>query len=862
MMIDVPRTLPSGTVTFLFTDVEGSTKLLHVLGAEGYAEALAEHRLVVRTACGAHSGVEVDTQGDAFFVAFPTAPGALAAAAEMTEALSSGPIWVRIGLHTGTPLLTEEGYVGEDVHRAARIAAAGHGGQVLVSSASAALLEPSGSEPQRSLRDLGEHRFKDLSAPERVYQLGDTEFPALKSLYRTNLPVPATPFLGRESELAEVAELLARNDLRLLTLTGPGGTGKTRLALQAAAEASESFPDGITWLPLAPLRDPELLLPSLAQALALKEEPGRPLEDTLAAQLTDKRLLLVLDNLEHLLPQAATQVAVLRDTNATVLVTSRERLRIHGEQTWPVPPLAANDGTALFNARARAVDPSFTPTPAVDELCTRLDELPLAIELAAARTAVFSAQQLLDRLSQRLDLLKGDRDRDPRQETLRATIEWSHDLLDDAEQQLFRRLAVFAGGCTYDGAEQIANADPDTLQSLLDKSLLHKRHTSHEPRYWMLETIRQYAAEQLEASDEAEKLHRRHADYYLSLAEEAQPALREVALQGPRDVLTVIEQDHDNFRSVLDWLKATGETQAVVQLTGALSEFWFANDHWVELRSRLPQALATDQRPTAARARALIGASDLSAMSSDALMADMFAKESLALYRNLGDQRGTADALWRIAATLTQEQHQKSALPLLEESLALFRAVDDQHALVSATRTLAWTYLGLGDRDRALALYEENLHRARSLANPLAEAHSLGGMAGVASDQGRTRAALSLTKQQVVLARALGTLAIAEALQGVARILVSAGRGGSAVQFLSASEALFEEIGIGSSFWARRRNHATETIARERLSDDAFRAAWEEGQTLESHEALARALAELDLNLGSVNGPGYLGGLL
>ncbi len=269
------RDLPAGTVTFLFTDIEGSTVLLHDLGAGAYAEALAEHRRVVRDACALHGGMEVDTQGDAFFVAFPTAPGALAAASAITNGLASGRIRVRIGLHTGTPLVTDEGYVGPDVHRAARIAASGHAGQTLVSSATAALVGPDG------LRDLGEHRFKDLAAPERVYQLGDEEFPALNSLYRTNLPVPATPFVGRRGELEEVAALLNREDVRLLTLTGPGGTGKTRLALQAAAEASDRYPDGITWVPLAPLRDPALLLPTVAQELELKEESGELLTETL-----------------------------------------------------------------------------------------------------------------------------------------------------------------------------------------------------------------------------------------------------------------------------------------------------------------------------------------------------------------------------------------------------------------------------------------------------------------------------------------------------------------------------------------------------------------------------------------------------
>ena len=332
--------LPSGTVTFLFTDVEGSTKLLHELGAEGYAGALAEHRRVLREAFQAHKGVEVDTQGDAFFVAFPTAPGALAAVEEMLAGLASGSIRVRMGLHTGTPFLAEEGYVGPDVNRAARIAACGHGGQVLVSSSTASLLGTDG------LRDLGEHRLKDLSAPERIFQLGDDDFPALKSLYRTNLPVPATPFLGRERELAEIGALLRDAEIRLVTLTGPGGTGKTRLGLQAAAEASERYPDGVFWVPLAPLRDPALVLDTAAQVLEAN--------DGLAAHVADKHLLLLFDNFEHVVEAAENLSELLADCrNLHLLVTSRELLALPGEQAYPIPPLEPHEGSELFVARAQ-----------------------------------------------------------------------------------------------------------------------------------------------------------------------------------------------------------------------------------------------------------------------------------------------------------------------------------------------------------------------------------------------------------------------------------------------------------------------------------------------------------------------------
>jgi class 3 adenylate cyclase len=315
--------LPSGTVTFLFTDVEGSTKLLHSLGAAAYAEALAEHRRLIREACAHHEGVEVDTQGDAFFFAFPTAPGALAAADEMTRELATGPIQVRIGVHTGTPLLAEEGYVGGDVHRAARIAASGHGGQVLISSSTAELAEI-------ELRDLGEHRFKDLSAPERVYQLGAGEFPALKSLSRTNLPVPTTPFLGRERELAKVVGLLGGT--RLLTLTGPGGTGKTRLAAQAAGMASDGYPDGVWWIPLAPLREPQLVLETAAQVVGST--------NGLSEHIADKSMLMLFDNFEQVVDAAGDVSGLLASChNLDLLVTSREPLHVTGEHEYPVPPL-------------------------------------------------------------------------------------------------------------------------------------------------------------------------------------------------------------------------------------------------------------------------------------------------------------------------------------------------------------------------------------------------------------------------------------------------------------------------------------------------------------------------------------------
>src|SRR5262245_20232413 len=463
--------LPHGTVTLLFTDIEGSTQLLLQLGDE-YPDVLADHRRTLREEFARHGGVEVGTEGDAFFVAFEKASEGLAAAAAGRDALAEGRIRVRMGLHTGEPTVTEEGYVGMDVHRAARIAAAGHGGQVLVSQSTRDLV---GAD---RLRDLGVHRLKDLAAPERLYQLDNDEFPALKSVDRTNLPVQPTPFVGREGELAEVLALLDQH--RIVTLTGPGGAGKTRLALQAAAESVEKYGDGVWFVSLAALRDPQLIEPTIARVV------GGP--DDLHEFLAGKRTLLVLDNLEQLLPEAADIVPRL---DAHILATSRSRLNVGTEQEFPVPTLPSDDAAALFTQRARQLVPQFEPDSAVRRIAERLEGLPLALELAAARVKVLTPAQILERLGRSLDLLtSGAHDAPERQRTLRGTVEWSYELLTTDEQLLFARLAVFSGAFELDAAEAVCSAELDVLQSLVDKNLL--RH-GEDGRFFMLGTIKELA---------------------------------------------------------------------------------------------------------------------------------------------------------------------------------------------------------------------------------------------------------------------------------------------------------------------------------------------------------------------------------
>jgi predicted ATPase/class 3 adenylate cyclase len=824
-MRPVRRDLPSGTVTFLFTDVEGSTRLLVELGADAYAEALAEHRRILRQACAAHGGVEVDTQGDAFFVAFESAPHALEAARETQAGLAPGPIRVRVGIHTGTPHLDDEGYVGVDVHRAARIAACGHGGQVLVSASTAALTGTG------LLRDLGEHRLKDLSAPERIYQLGDGEFAPLKSLYRTNLPVPATPFLGREHELADVLGLL--EDARLLTLTGPGGTGKTRLGLQAAAEASDRYPDGVFWVPLAPLRDAGLVLEAAGQTLGAK--------DGLAEHVADKTLLLMLDNFEHVV-EAANGLAELLASclNLQLLVTSRELLRLPAEQAYPVPPLEPQDGVDLFIARAHAVDPAFASSPAVPALCARLEQLPLALELAAARVRVLSPEQLVERLSQRLDLLKAGRGADPRQQTLRATIEWSHDLLTDEEQQLFARLAVFRGGCTLESAEAVCDAGLDTIESLVDKSLLRVREGN---RFWMLETIREYAAERLAVSVDADEVRRRHAKYFLSLAEEAEPH----TLRMDPEWLNRLESEADNLRAALDRFEASGETQRALRLSGSLMDYWGAKGYLGEGRRRLDRALAADTRPTAARAKALNAAADMGIGHADAEAARSYAGEALAICRQLGDRWGSAGALYVLGHAAADDEDYESARKFWEESRQLFDEIDDRYYTLLAVRMLSWAYDELGESDRAEMLKRQVLEDARAEGYKHVQIHALESLAHAAGPKGNIEEAAALLKEAYELNVELGDrFREAVLVCRFARVLAFADKADIAARVLATGEKLYEEMGATPMGWLKRGNDEALVRIRARLNEAEFATATEEGRTLSADEAVELALDSLE----------------
>jgi predicted ATPase len=676
------RELPSGTVTFLFTDIEGSTQLLHELG-DAYADALAEHRRVLRDAFARHGGVEVDTQGDAFFVAFAQAPDALAAAREAQEELEGGLVRVRMGLHTGEPQVTEEGYVGLDVHRAARIAAVGHGGQILVSESTCAVVRTDG------LRDLGEHRLKDFPRPVSIFQLGDTPFPPLKTISNTNLPRPASSFVGREKEVEEVRSRL-QDGARLLTLTGPGGSGKTRLAIEAAGELVPEFKAGVFWVELAPVRDPALVVEAIGQTLGAR--------DGLAAHVGDRELLLLLDNLEQVV-EAAPDLASLVEAcpNLRLLVTSRELLRVRGEVEYPVLPLADPDAVELFCSRARA-----GPDEAVEELCAALDNLPLALELAAARASILTPRQILERLADRLDLFRGGRDADPRQQTLRATIEWSYDLLGPDEQRLFARLSVFPGGCVVEAATEVAEANIETLQSLVDKNLVRRT----DDRFWMLETIREYAAERLLTAGDLDGLQRRFAEWFLGRAQEANLSVEALELGPQRQDLVLPELA--NLRAAVDGALAAGQAELAGELIVALELLWTIQNPF-EGKRRAEEVLEAGGLSPGLEARVLRTLGSSADPAGEFAAAEAAYAKSLALFRQLGDEKAAAHMLLRLGVSALKRADLDAARSLLDEGLARNRELGStitEAQVLSSLGTLAWQE---GDRELALERVSESL---------------------------------------------------------------------------------------------------------------------------------------------------------
>jgi predicted ATPase/class 3 adenylate cyclase len=749
--------LPTGTVTLLFTDIEGSTRLLQQLG-DRYADLLEEYRQLLRAVFQQWNGHEVDTQGDALFVAFARAVDALSAAVDVQRTLAahSWPegttVRVRMGLHTGEPSVTADGYVGMDVHYAARLMSAGYGGQVLLSQTTRYLVEHDLPEGV-SLRNLGEHRLKDIAYSSSIFQLVIAGFPADFPVLRTistrnrtpnNLPVMPTPLIGREQEIAAVQQLLRSQDVRLLTLTGPGGTGKTRLGMQVAVELNDQFPDGVFFVVLAAVSDAELVVPALAKVLGLQEDGSRPHLESLKEHLQQKQGLLMLDNFEQVMP-AALQIEelLLACPHIKVLVTSRALLHLQSEHVFPVPPLALPDIThlpkskaleqyasvALFVQRARAIQPTFQVSQsngrAIADICVRLDGLALAIELSAARVRLLPPQAFLARLSNSLQVLTGGAQTlEVRQQTLRNTIQWSYDLLDAQEQGLFRRLSVFVGGWSLEAAEAVvytnqeANANDssvlDGIASLLDKSLLLQiKQDGEEPRFILLETIRDYAQECLVARGEMEATQQAHAAYYLALAEEA-----EAELGGPQLVawLDRLEMEQGKAEGDADGRDGGHTIEMALRLGAALERFWVVRGHRSEGRKILEHALIRNTGvPTPVRAKALIVAARLAFSQSDYERGETLAREGLALFREQGDIRGIALSLDRLGMAAWRRGNFAAARSLMEEDLSLFRKMDD-------TERVAWSLFTLGLLDSKQGEYA----RAQTLLGKPGDAEETG----------------------------------------------------------------------------------------------------------------------------------------
>ncbi len=916
---------PTGTVTFLFTDIEGSTKLWEK-SPRGMQVALIRHDAVLWEAIERHGGFVFKTVGDAFCAAFPTALGALEAALAAQRGLFSeawgaeiGTLRARMALHTGATHERDGDYFGPPVNRVARLLSAGHGGQILLSSSTQELVRdhlPAATH----LRYLGEKRLKDLSRPERIFQLTTpalpSEFPPLKTLesHTNNLPLQATPLVGREREVEAVCGLLRSSETRLLTLLGPGGTGKTRVGLQVAAELADDFEDGVFFVPIAAITDPTLVAPTIARVLGLSEGGAQPLEELLEGYLRDRQTLLLLDNLEQVLEAAPIVERLLSNApNLKILATSRIPLGLYGEYEFPVPPLSLPDPDSLppleylteyeairlFVERARAVRPDFSLTeengPAVVEICERLDGLPLAIELAAARIKLLPPRVLLDRLGNRLKILTGGaRNLPERQRTLRNAIEWSYGLLDEGEKRLFGRLGVFSSGATLEAMEAVCDAEGDLptdvfegASSLLNKSLVRQEEgAGGEPRFVMLETIHEFANAKLEGRGEAEAVRRAHAEYFLALAEEAEPML-----WGAEDAawLDRLEQEHDNMRTALSWAIEHEEGELALRLGAALRWFWYMEGYYGEGRRWLEAALGKDWDAAAAeaRARALEGVGWLASgqgdldraqaaaeeglkLSTEAGLGDVVVAdlqnvlgeavarhrgdyewaaelltEGLALHRKAGDIRGVAWSLGSLANVSGDRGNYEQAKRLYEEGLALSRELDGAELLGTYLINLGYESLLEGEPERATALNEEAAELFRKRGRRGGLQHALDNLGWATLLQGDYERAETLHKQSLRVSQDLGDELIAsESLEGLACTAGAQREAERSAILFGAAEGLREAEGYQQA----PRDHSLRepylAAARSLVGETAWGAAWKKGRSMQFEDALVYALED------------------
>jgi predicted ATPase/class 3 adenylate cyclase len=875
--------LPTGLVTFLFTDIEGSTRIVQAVGEAAYRDILGEHGRIIRTAIADHGGREVSTEGDSFFAVFPSAADGVAAtvAAQRGLAAEHWPdgvdVRVRMGLHTGEASLGGDNYLGLDVHRAARVTNAGHGGQVLLSDATHSLVAAA-LPPGVRLRDLGAHRLKDLATPEHLYQLDvdglPVEFPTLRSLdaRANNLPLQLTSFVGREAEIRAVDELL--DTARLVTLIGPGGTGKTRLALQVAAERLGRHGDGAFFVELAPVADAALVPSATAIALHLRESADRSIVEVVQDWLRERDLLLVLDNFEHVL-DAGRFVADLLTTapKLRILVTSRSPLRLQGEHEHPVPPLripepdhlpalrelSQYEGVGLFIERAQAVRADFVVdagnAPAIAEIVARLDGLPLAIELAAAKCRVFGAQAVLGRLGSRLAFLGGGaRDLPARQQTLREAIDWSYRLLAEPTQAALRSLAVFVGGFDLQTAGAFltaAGSSPDappvdaldTVEDLVDQSLLRRHEgVGGEPRFVMLETIREFALERLAQEGEVDGARRRHADVVLATAEELEPRLG-----SSGEALDAMAREHDNIRAVLSWALETGSAETGLRLGFAAWRFWQRRGHFREARSWFDQLLGLPgaAEPTGARAKGLTGAAGIAYWQNDYKTALAWYAEAEDIVRQLGEPAWLADALYNTAETAALTGELDVAMARLAEGEGIGRELGDD-AILGRFLQAAGYMAFMGDQlDAARGPLEEALAVALRGVDPaaiFAGHHTVGQVARL---QGRLDDAARHYRAAIRIGFELGDIAqTTEPLQGLAAVLIATGEPERGVRLLAANQAIRERLGGGPPpEWLRLGDPLGD--AGHVLDAASYERAWSAGLALSDAEALQLALEDV-----------------